>query len=453
MLRTLWVWGLVLCWACPAWAQADSAQERAKKFFIQGSQDYKAKRYARALDAFEQANAIKPHPIMLKNIARTYEAMKDLTRAVDYYQQYVATKPADQGEIEQKLAALRSSMAKWSRVTLTTTPAGAAIWVGPRTNRPRGKTPETLVIEPGAQTITVALAGYQIVEKRLNLQAGQALSLPPITLQKLRPQVRLASDPAGASVYVDGSETPAGRTPLTLQLAAGEHQLRFELDGHRTFKQSVTLAEAHIQTPMRTAVKLEVGKPTGELVIELSKGEVFVDGKSVGKAPLSAPIELEEGMHAIEVRGGDEPYREMVTIKGGEQTRTAIDLGDSGPGLSISQDTVGWILMGTGGALVVGGVITSFLALGADGDLQDCRDDPACAFTDREVALADDVRSSALTTDILLGVGVAVAATGTVLYLMADDDQPARKTATGVPSVGVTPLRGGGAAAFGVIEF
>lgn len=453
MLRTLWVWTLLLAWAAPALAQGDAAQERAKKFFIQGSKDFEARRFARALDAFEQANAIKPHPIMLKNIAKTYEAMKDLPKAVEYYQKYLGSKPGDAGDVQKKIAGLQALMAQWSKLTLTTEPAGASIWVGPRTNRPRGKTPATIVVEPGRQTITLGLAGHDVISKALTLSAGQALTLPVITLNKQKPQVRIASDPAGASVFVDGAETPAGRTPLTLQLPEGEHALRFELEGHRSLKHAVTLGAQHVQAPLRTAVKLEVGKPTGELVIELARGEVLVDGKSIGKAPIAAPIELEEGMHAIEVRGAGEPYREMVTIRAGEQTRTSIDVGGGGgPGFSIKQDTVGWILMGTGGALVVGGVITSFLALGADGDLQDCRDDPTCAHTDREITLADDVRSSALTTDILFGVGVAVAATGAVVYLMADDE-PARKTATGVPSVGVTPLRGGGAAAIGRFEF
>lgn len=452
MLRMLWVLTLLLGGAAPAFAQVDAAQERAKKFFIQGSQDYEAKRYARALDAFEQANAIKPHPIMLKNIAKTYQAMKDLTRSIEYYEKYLASKPADAGEIQKLLAELQGTIAKWSKLSLVTEPAGASVWVGERTNRPRGKTPLTLVVEPGQQAITLGLAGHDVVTKTLTLSPGQAMTLPTVTLEKQRPQVRIASEPAGASVFVDGAESAAGRTPLTLQLAQGEHQLRFELEGHRSFKQAVTLTGEHIANPLRTAVKLEVGKPLGELVVELSRGEVFVDGKLVGKAPLTAPIELEEGMHAVEVRGVGEPYREMVTVKGGEQTRTRIDVGGGGPGFSIKQDTVGWILMGTGGALVLGGLVTSFMALGADGDLQDCRDDPTCAFTDQEITRADDVKSLALTTDVLIGVGAAVAATGAVLYLLADDE-PARKTATGVPSVGVTPLRGGGAAAVGRFEF
>lgn len=453
MSRLFWVM-IALLFAAPVSVHAaDPAQERAKNFFVQGSKDFAEGHFARALDAFEQANAIKPHPIMLKNIAKTHEAMKDLTRAVAWYEKYLATGPSDSAGVAATIARLKTLMAKWSRLTLITTPGGAAIWVGSRENRPRGKTPDTLVIEPGQRTLVIALSGYEIVERTLTLAPGQAMTLPPISLAKLRPQLAVTSQPVGAQVFVDGAATPAGRTPFTLPLAEGDHTLRFEAAGYRPSKQTVTLTGAHVQAPLRTAAQLQVGKAPGELVIELDRGEVFIDGQSVGKAPLQAPIELDEGMHPIEVRGGGEVYREMVSITSGETTTTTINIeGGGGGGSSIGQGTVGWILIGTGSAVVLGGIVTSFLALGADGDLQDCRGDAACAFTERESVLAEDVRSNALTTDILMGVGIAIAATGTVLYLLADD-APTRQPATQVPAVSVMPLRGGGAAAVGRFEF
>ncbi|MGK0360309.1 MAG: hypothetical protein ACI9U2_002622 [Bradymonadia bacterium] len=451
MSRLFWVM-IALLWAAPISAQAaDPAQERAKNFFVQGSKDFAEGRFARALDAFEQANAIKPHPIMLKNIAKTYEAMKDLTRAVGWYEKYLATGPSDSTGVTATIARLKTLIAKWSRLTLVTTPGGATIWVGSRENRPRGKTPDTLVIQPGQRTLVIALPGYEVVERTLTLAPAQALTMPPIAMVKLRPRLVVTSEPMGAQVFVDGAATPAGRTPFTVPLTQGDHTLRFEAAGYRPTKQTVTLTDAHVQAPLRTAAKLQEGKAPGELVIELDRGEVFIDGRSVGKAPLQAPIELDEGMHPIEVRGGGEVYREMVSITSGETTTTTINI-EGGGGSSISQGTVGWILIGTGSAVVLGGIVTSFLALGADGDLQDCRGDAACAFTERESVLADDVRSSALTTDILMGVGVAIAATGTVLYLLADD-APTRQPATQVPAISVTPLRGGGAAAVGRFEF
>ncbi|MCA9547768.1 MAG: hypothetical protein KC613_25365, partial [Myxococcales bacterium] len=59
--------------AGPAWAD-DAAKERAKALFVEGRGHFAAGRLAQALAAFEQANAIKPHPLMLYNIAQVYEA-------------------------------------------------------------------------------------------------------------------------------------------------------------------------------------------------------------------------------------------------------------------------------------------------------------------------------------------------------------------------------------------
>ena len=200
--------------------------------------------------------------------------------------------------------------------------------------------------------------------------------------------------------------------------------------------------------PRRVAQK---ARATGELQVVVNvPAEIRLDGRPIGRAPLPGPVPVEVGLHALEVRpdGGD-VYREMVTIEAGRLTETSIDL-DAGPGFSLDQRTVSYVVMGVGGAVILGGVVTSILAVGADGDLADCRSDATCNHTDRELTLADDVRSQALTTDILLGVGAAVAATGVVLYLI--DESPDARADTGVPRVGLSPTPGG-AMAVGSFEF
>jgi hypothetical protein len=101
--------------------------------------------------------------------------------------------------------------------------------------------------------------------------------------------------------------------------------------------------------------------------------------------------------------------------------------------------------MGTGAAALAASGVFGVLALSADGDLQDCRDDPACARTQSEVDKADAVRSKALLTDITLGTGLAIAGAGLTVFLLSD----APGTNSGVS---VLPLPGG-AAATGRWEF
>jgi len=100
----------------------------------------------------------------------------------------------------------------------------------------------------------------------------------------------------------------------------------------------------------------------------------------------------------------------------------------------------GWITLGAGGALLAGGAVTGILAKN-DSD----------AFANAQTVsgkreLRDRGRALALSTDALLGVGVAAAATGAVLLLTGDD---AGSTAQGRPRLGGAPLPGGAALVFG----
>ncbi len=52
----------------------------------------------------------------------------------------------------------------------------------------------------------------------------------------------LTTEPVGAEVFVDGGATAAGRTPLTVRLAPGEHALRVALDDHETALRTIDLA-------------------------------------------------------------------------------------------------------------------------------------------------------------------------------------------------------------------
>lgn len=451
MVRVLVLSLIALVGLPAAWGQGDPAQERAKQLFIQGREHLQAGRFGRALDAFEQANAIKPHPVMLKNIARTYEAMDDLERAAAYDQQYLDSKPKDAAESAAALQKLKATLAEWPRITVVSDPPGAAVWVGDLEYRARGVTPITVPVPPGARKLLVGLAGYDTAEREVRVAARQTLNLPTIALQKTLPILVVRTEPAGAEVSLDGEAV--GRTPFTRGLAAGEHRLRVALEGHEPVEQPITLTVAHTrEAPLVLDIPLEQARPMGELMVRVDgAAELILDGRSIGRSPMANAVRLEAGLHALEVRpGGGEPYREMVTIEAGRLTETSIHLGTSA-GPSIDQRTVSYVVMGVGGAVVLGGVVTSVLALGTDGDLQDCRKDAGCNHTDRELALADDVRSQALTTDVLLGVGVAVAATGVVLYLL--DGGPETRAEAGVTHLGMSPLPGGGAMAVGAFEF
>jgi hypothetical protein len=425
-------------------AFADSAKEQAKAQFIQGKGHYDNARYAKALQAFEQANALTPHPLMVYNIAQVYEAMEDLPRAIQNYQRYLDSNPTDVAETTEKISALRATLSTWSAVELISVPSGASARVGAIDYPIRGETPLTLRLPPTRQKLILEKAGYKTIERPVQFGDGSQRRLS-LTLTPILPVVKIMTTPPGARVRFDGGE-PVGVTPVVHALPMGAHTVLLELDGYGPVKKEFSLTVAHTQSsPHALSLALERAVAKGRLALSVGGAALSVrlDGEVIGKTPFSTNVELTVGLHKVEVGSGDEVYTEMVSIEEGATATATISPSGSG----FDKALWGYVGMGVGGALVLGGIATGLGALGADGDLTDCRADLACKGTSREVTLADDVRSSASTADVLVGLGLAIAGGGAVLYLL-DAGEPEGSGTTFL----VTPVKSG-AAVMGSIRF
>lgn len=113
---------------------------------------------------------------------------------------------------------------------------------------------------------------------------------------------------------------------------------------------------------------------------------------------------------------------------------------------------VPFVLMGTGGAMILGSVVTGIMTSGKQGDLDDAR--AACKKRgdcdslekkefDRIESLQSSGKTLALVTDILLFGGIAVAGTGAVLFILDMGDDSASDTASAyAPKASVACLPG-----------
>jgi len=425
-------------------AFANSAKEQAKGHFLEGRANYESGNFAKALTAFEQANALAPHPFLIYNIAQVYEAMEDLPRAIKQYQRYLESNPSDAAKITEKIAALGATLTTWPAIELISVPAGATVRLGAANYPARGQTPMTLRLAPTRQRLYLEKAGYKSIERPVLFSAGAKRRLN-LTLTPILPVVQVVTRPAGARVRFDGGE-PAGITPLTHALPMGAHSVLVELEGHAPVTQQIELSPSHNQrSPLNLNLTLQRAVAKGRLALSVGgSGEpVSVDGTVVGQTPLSQNIELSVGLHKIEIGRGGSIYTEMISVRQSETTTTVISPGSGG----IDKGLWGMMSMGVGGALFVGGVAAGLGALGADGDLEECRTNPDCKGTTQEATLADDVRGSAGVADALIVLGLAVAGGGAALYLM-DGGAPETSGTTLL----VTPLKGG-AAAMGSIRF
>ncbi|HSK07943.1 MAG TPA: PEGA domain-containing protein [Vicinamibacterales bacterium] len=150
--------------------------------------------------------------------------------------------------------------------------------------------------------------------------------------------VHVVSNPPDALVLVDG--TAAGRTPVTLTLAAGSHSLEL-VAGTRRRALPVTLA-AGAQLSHVVEMPPEVATTGQVRVTTQPEGlRVLVDGEARGSSPLLV-ADLEPGAHVITVEGRGRSARQTVEVVSGATAALFVPLGGGGapaPGwLSVAGD-------------------------------------------------------------------------------------------------------------------
>ena len=94
--------------AAPA-ALAD-ARSDAKRHFREGMSLIAAGQIERGIAELKQAYAIRPHPDVLYDIAKAYVDLGNITEAVSYFRQYVATDPVDKEQVESVIQRLEAAI-------------------------------------------------------------------------------------------------------------------------------------------------------------------------------------------------------------------------------------------------------------------------------------------------------------------------------------------------------
>jgi hypothetical protein len=162
--------------------------------------------------------------------------------------------------------------------------------------------------------------------------------------------------------------------------------------------------------------------------------EVLLDGRAVPSALLGAKQRLDPGPHRVVARRGTEEVSEEVTAaeRGLERitlrfsaaptaTTARVPADTSAPGAErTTQQTVGLVALGVGGVFLVGGAVTTVLALDRQADLRDqCtpRDGGGYACGPAQYGTVDTFETlKTISTVGLIGAGV-LGAVGATLYL------------------------------------
>jgi TonB family protein len=186
-----------------------------------------------------------------------------------------------------------------------------------------GKTARTLLLAGSALVLLVVVAAvgaFALFKSSGDVAAAAPTPEPTSDIPSITGVVRVATQPPGATVTIDGQ--PHGAAPLEVaDLALGAHEVKVELRGFAPAVENVVLTAEAPQADL--SLNLARSAPStgmAELHSTPQGALVRIDGVAVGQTPLRQSLRL--GGHAVElVKEGFEPWAGSLDVQGRGTTR------------------------------------------------------------------------------------------------------------------------------------
>lgn len=166
--------------------QAEDTRDRAREAFSQGQELYRVGDYARALAAFQSAEAAQPSPAAEYNIGRCHERLGQPAQAVAAYERYLVAAPAapDHDVVAEHVAELRRQIPAEGRLSVSVEPPGATVTVDEAPSEPA---PVDKLLPAGRHLVLAELSGHTPARRDVDLLAGGSLqlelTLPPLQVR------------------------------------------------------------------------------------------------------------------------------------------------------------------------------------------------------------------------------------------------------------------------------
>jgi len=229
---------------------------------------------------------------------------------------------------------------QYGYLMIASEPAGAEVFLNDETT---GKSTPALLgpLEKGSYPVSLSLAGYEAWSKTFTITSADTLSnvAALVALKQPTGQLSVTSDPAGAEISIDDTET-GQTTPARLEnLAAGEHRLLIQKAGFEPAEQSVSIEvdkTAEIAFTLQTAARTQMNdqpkspaKRFGTLFVESTpKGAaIFLNGDPTQhKAPHTFE-NLKPGAYQVRlVLAGFVDNTQQVNVKPDDEQKLYVQL-------------------------------------------------------------------------------------------------------------------------------
>ena len=407
------VLALVGCLGTVRDARADAAAQ-ARFHDEQARAHYEHGRYEDAIREFYESLQLAPNPRITFNIALCFEQLKRPADAFMLFREYLDSddRAADRQTYAQ--AAAEKLIPKIARFEIQSDPPGARIYVDRRELGDYGRTPRVIAVQPGEHKVWVELEGYRLAESQADAVLGQLATLK-LAPQQILGGLRVDSPVAGhAEIHTaDGKIVSEGDTPLQAKIPPGAYEITVRASGHSPWR-GLAAVDANQDTTLK-ASPAPIAKPTAEVTVtsNISGAVVTVDGKPAAFAP-SVLTGLGVGQHDFLVESPDRlPWQGPVELRASERTWITVSLAEPA---ETTRSPFAWVVGGVGALSLASAAVVGGVALATHNEFESAVNDP------NRGALRD--RGQALNTaaDVLLGVGIAGLAVGTILYFATEDE-------------------------------
>ncbi len=186
-----------------------------------------------------------------------------------------------------------------------------------------GITPlEGLPIPAGPHRMTVRAPRHLPATLEIEVEGEEKEQRFDIDLVPAWAPISIDSDPAHASVWVDGVEL--GEAPGTFELDAGTRSVELRLEGHNPWRDQIEVVAGEAQT----LAPIALARANARLFIgsEPSGAQIVVDGASPGRTPLDLSL-ASEVIHEISLfKSGHDLASRTIELEPGEKRKLHIQL-------------------------------------------------------------------------------------------------------------------------------
>jgi hypothetical protein len=232
------------------------------------------------------------------------------------------------GQLASVTVTLQGQAPVTGSISVSSTPTGARIYLdGADTGY---TTPRTISsVTTGAHTVRCTLTGYTDQTQSVTVNPGKTTTVR-MTLVRQLPvtgSISVSSTPAGAGIYLDGTDT-GFKTPRTISgVTAGAHSVRCTLTGYTDQTQSVTVSAGQTSTVTLNLPAVVSGTGSIYITSQPSKALVYLDGKYLGAYTPATLTKITAGTHTLRVtKYGYKDATQSVTVNAGVTTPVSVTL-------------------------------------------------------------------------------------------------------------------------------